>query len=309
MFEVEKMMTVHNTKYHTFRHISDVTQTVASICHHGGKALGLDDADYFTLTVGALCHDLEHSGTNNMYHINAETDLAIRYNDISVLENHHCAQAFTLFKDTRIRLLDGMESGLQRRVRKNMIAIILATDMSMHFTLKSELDDCVTRNKGFLLSNGTAPTGAENGISGLNEKDKLTMMKSILHTADISNPAKKWSISKAWSDLVVVEFFEQGDREKAEGLPVSMNMDRLTTQQDELSINFSDFIVAPQFISMAAGMPMFRLVLSNLIKNRDTWMATLEARIKDTEDGAAVLEKYASRGTVMAAKIQEATTT
>lgn len=30
----------------------------------------------------------------NVAQINAQTDLALRYNDISPLENHHCAVAF-----------------------------------------------------------------------------------------------------------------------------------------------------------------------------------------------------------------------
>lgn len=31
-----------------------------------------------------------------MSQINAQTDLALRYNDISPLENHHCAVAFSI---------------------------------------------------------------------------------------------------------------------------------------------------------------------------------------------------------------------
>jgi len=32
----------------------------------------------------------------NVVQINAQTDLALRYNDISPLENHHCAIAFAI---------------------------------------------------------------------------------------------------------------------------------------------------------------------------------------------------------------------
>lgn len=42
------------------------------------------------------------------YQINAQTELAIRYNDISPLENHHAAVAFELigqvFKNSRFHL-------------------------------------------------------------------------------------------------------------------------------------------------------------------------------------------------------------
>ena len=48
------------------------------------------------MLVAAFCHDLDHPGYNNVYQINARTELAIRYNDISPLENHHAAVAFDI---------------------------------------------------------------------------------------------------------------------------------------------------------------------------------------------------------------------
>lgn len=93
----------------------------------------LSRIDLLIMLTSALCHDLDHPGYNNVYQvtsppfwsgfksvlshhrgvcllficvrflnfsqINAQTDLALRYNDISPLENHHCAVAFSiLFK-------------------------------------------------------------------------------------------------------------------------------------------------------------------------------------------------------------------
>ena len=48
--------------------------------------------------VGALVHDVGHPGLNNNYQIMTNSPLAVRYNDRSVLENHHCSLAFTLFR-------------------------------------------------------------------------------------------------------------------------------------------------------------------------------------------------------------------
>jgi len=44
---------------------------------------------------GAI-HDFEHPGVNNIYLINSKNKLAVRYNDASVLENHHVAASFKL---------------------------------------------------------------------------------------------------------------------------------------------------------------------------------------------------------------------
>jgi len=48
-----------------------------------------------------------HTDTNMLhsYQINARTELAIRYNDISPLENHHCAVAFQILGKVRMSAL------------------------------------------------------------------------------------------------------------------------------------------------------------------------------------------------------------
>jgi hypothetical protein len=39
----------------------------------------LGDMDVFILLVSCICHDLDHPGYNNVYQINAKTELALRY--------------------------------------------------------------------------------------------------------------------------------------------------------------------------------------------------------------------------------------
>lgn len=38
----------------------------------------LGDMDAFILLVSCICHDLDHPGYNNIYQINAKTELALR---------------------------------------------------------------------------------------------------------------------------------------------------------------------------------------------------------------------------------------
>lgn len=48
------------------------------------------------MLIGGACHDHEHPGFNNVYLIETKNEIAIKYNDVSVLENHHVASTFAL---------------------------------------------------------------------------------------------------------------------------------------------------------------------------------------------------------------------
>lgn len=267
IWEVQRLMGTSINPYHNFRHVMDVAQSCACIVNEFAASFWLHDFDMFALYISAIVHDLEHPGTNNVYQVNASTPLAIRYNDISVLENHHCAKAFEVFMLPGCNITQNLKTEQKKYLRKTIISLVLVTDMTQHFNLRGELDGVITRHM------------VDSMPTKLDEKDTLVVLKSILHTCDISNPAKPWAVSKKWSDLVLQEFLEQGDREKRENLPVSMNCDRDTTVQDELSINFTDFIVAPFFFSMAKLLPKMLKVCKILHANRNEWHSIYTQRV------------------------------
>ena len=49
-----------------------------------------------------------------------------------------------------------------------------------------------------------------------------------LHCCDISQQTRKFPVAKKWTYLLFEEFFDQGDKEKEQMLPVSMLCDRNT---------------------------------------------------------------------------------
>lgn len=292
MFEIERLMSVHLNPYHNYTHVMDVLQSVSALLLSYDGAKWLSDVDIYSLILSAIVHDLEHPGTNNPYHVNSSSPLAIRYNDIAVLESYHCAKAFEVFHSLNMGVFSGMTVDQRKYIRKIMIASILSTDMTTHFSLKDELDSLVNRIQADVSK---FPVN-DQGKHDLPEKDKLTLIKSILHVCDISNPSKPWEISKRWSDLVLEEFFAQGDLEKRQNLPISMNCDRLTTNQDELSLNFNDFIVAPFFFSITKFFPSAIEICKILEANRSTWNNMLVQRLSNTTQGdAAKIDEIISK--------------
>ncbi|CAO3600457.1 unnamed protein product [Absidia cylindrospora] len=98
------------------------------------------------------------------------------------------------------------------------------------------------------------------------------LCRIILHAADISNTVRPWFISKQWSDLIVQEFFQQGDAEKQAGMNVSPGMDRNESNQATISLKFGDFVVKPYFEALAGVLPKSRVFLTTLAENRLEWM-------------------------------------
>ncbi len=52
--------------------------------------------EIFGIILAAIIHDFDHPGLNNAFMINSRSDIAIRYNDVSVLENYHIASAYQI---------------------------------------------------------------------------------------------------------------------------------------------------------------------------------------------------------------------
>jgi high affinity cGMP-specific 3',5'-cyclic phosphodiesterase 9 len=50
-----------------------------AIILHGNLLEKLGELDVLILLISCICHDLDHPGYNNIYQINARTELALRY--------------------------------------------------------------------------------------------------------------------------------------------------------------------------------------------------------------------------------------
>ena len=75
------------------------------------------------------------------------------------------------------------------------------------------------------------------------EDDNQNYMNLLIHSADISNPTKKFDIYFKWAKLVVEEFYYQGDKEKELGLKCSCDRNKVSLYKSQLG--FIDFIITP----------------------------------------------------------------
>uniref|UniRef100_A0A4W6F4Y4 Phosphodiesterase n=1 Tax=Lates calcarifer TaxID=8187 RepID=A0A4W6F4Y4_LATCA len=217
----------YKNPYHNLMHAADVTQTIHYFLLKTGIVHWLTELEIFAIIFAAAIHDFEHTGTTNNFHIQTRSDTAMLYNDRAVLENHHVSAAYRLLQnDDEMNILSNLSKDDWRELRTLVVEMVLATDMSCHFQQ-------IKAMKGLLQQ----PEAI----------DKPKALSLLLHTADISHPAKRWELHHHWTTSLLEEFFRQGDKEAELGLPFSPLCDRKSTMVAQSQIGFIDFIVEPTF--------------------------------------------------------------
>ena len=93
---------------------------------------------------------------------------------------------------------------------------VIATDMSKHMSLLADLKTMVETKKV-----------AGSGVLLLdNYVDRIQVLQNMVHCADLSNPTKPREIYVKWVGRIMEEFFQQGDKERAQGMDISPMCDR-----------------------------------------------------------------------------------
>ncbi|KAK3101817.1 hypothetical protein FSP39_006588 [Pinctada imbricata] len=226
--------------FHNFKHCFMVAQMMYGLTWLIDLPSLLDDLDIMILLTSAICHDLDHPGYNNAYQINARTELAMRYNDISPLENHHCAVAFEILEKKHCNIFCNMSKDQYRKVREGMIKCILATDMAKHNEILNS----------FKAINTTSQFDANN------KEHKSLLLMILIKVADISNECRPMDVAEPWLECLLEEFFNQSDMEKLEGLPVAPFMDREKVTKSSSQIGFIKFALLPLFESLCELFPV-----------------------------------------------------
>ena len=90
-------------KYHNQCHASDVMNHLYDMIFNCDvfKICQMEPMDVFLTIISGAAHDMDHPGTNNAFEMKSHSKLAILYNDISILEQHHAASFFFLLENTQ----------------------------------------------------------------------------------------------------------------------------------------------------------------------------------------------------------------
>jgi hypothetical protein len=241
--------------------------------------------------------------------VNTGSALALRYNDASVLENHHCSVGFAAMD--RSGILKGLDGADVKALRKLFVAAVLATDMSVHKDLLARVAARAAPEPGA----GVAPaselppsvTAAGGGFSRDSSDDRQLLISFLLHSADLCNPLFPPPMSRRIASELALEFSRQAELERQQGLPITVMVAADDVAQAKVrcvhaymrscvvrvrapltapffsyclqaELGFITFVVQPLYATLAKISPVLGAKCMSLIdENRAAWNAVIAA--------------------------------
>ncbi|XP_037830596.1 cAMP-specific 3',5'-cyclic phosphodiesterase 4C isoform X2 [Kryptolebias marmoratus] len=255
-----------NVAYHNSLHAADVTQSTHVLLSTPALDAVFTDLEILAALFAAAIHDVDHPGVSNQFLINTNSELALMYNDESVLENHHLAVGFKLLHQENCDIFQNLTKRQRQSLRKLVIDMVLATDMSKHMTLLADLKTMVETKKV-----------TSSGVLLLDHyTERIQVLKNMVHCADLSNPTKSLLLYRQWTERIMEEFFRQGDKERERGMEISAMCDKHTASVEKSQVGFIDYIVHPLWETWADLVhPDAQEILDTLEENREWYLNTM----------------------------------
>ncbi|KAG2439842.1 hypothetical protein HYH02_010474 [Chlamydomonas schloesseri] len=281
--------------YHSATHAADVLQTLHVIVHGAQlQAHYLNPLGLLAAYMAAILHDYGHPGLTNDFLIATSDPLAVRYNDRSPLENHHAAASFAVMRRPELDALAPLTADQRKEFRKLVIEMILATDMKQHFALLSQFNTVhrlaafkaaehkvasprgsrgqYTELQSVVVVPNHAPSGPSGGGAGgaggsgddhaaaaapkpSDETERLLSLQLAIKVADLGHLGESLEVHKRWLAGLEEEFFRQGDKEKALGIPISPLFDRGKQGVSKSQVGFYEFVALPLAHALTSVFP------------------------------------------------------
>eukprot|EP01065_Artemidia_motanka_P025607 TRINITY_DN305_c0_g1_i2.p1 TRINITY_DN305_c0_g1~~TRINITY_DN305_c0_g1_i2.p1 ORF type:complete len:1267 (+),score=597.57 TRINITY_DN305_c0_g1_i2:72-3803(+) len=248
----------HPNPYHNSMHAADVLHIVHYCLGPGGgqAKLKCSDEKVFAALLSGAVHDFNHPGINNAFHVRCQNYLAVLFNDRSVNENIHASSVFELMRMDKFNILSSFKGEAYDRMRDDMVEFILGTDMGLHAMILSRFKKRIEEMDSKLHKS---------------ESDVNLGITMCVKLADISNCGRPQKLYHGWCNVIVDEFFQQGDRERLQGMPVSPFMDRYTTVMSKGQIGFMNYIVMPLFECMGEYLEEMHMATAIAEENKGFW--------------------------------------
>lgn len=247
--------------YHNWRHAFNVAQTLFTIFYTGQMDTWFTDMEIMVMLVGALCHDLDHRGTNNNFQMLSESPIARLYGT-STMERHHFDHSVMLLKTEGSDIFTSLPDEKYKLAMTMLEEAILSTDLALYFKKRTAFQTVV-----------------EQQLADWSKFDNRDVLRGMLMTAcDVAAITKPWPIQQRTAELVASEFFYQGDMERAQFSkePIPM-MDREKHQElPKMQVGFIDFVCMQLYKAFYHINPHLKPLYDGVVNNRKNWQDLID---------------------------------
>ncbi|KAG8189630.1 hypothetical protein JTE90_009561 [Oedothorax gibbosus] len=260
----------HQNPYHNSTHAADVLQATAYFLSKPRLKAIFDPIDEVVSLIAAAVHDIDHPGRNSAFLCNTGSELAILYNDVSVLESHHSALAFKLtMSSDKVNIFYNLNKDSYKEMRRSIIDMVLATEMTKHFEHLSKFVNVFTKSVEAEEDESVEPS---LDLSAMSTPENIVLVKRILiKCADVSNPTRPLSLCIEWANRIAEEYMSQTDEERSKSLPIVMPaFDRTKCSIPKSQIGFIDYFVNDMFDAWDAFCDVPEL-MENIKTNYEYW--------------------------------------
>ena len=257
--------------FHNACHAADVCHSLVYFVNHTELIKNISGLDLLACIFAALSHDISHPGLTNRYLVLTQDDMAITYNDVSVLENMHASSLFRILREDDSDVFADVPADDTMIIRKLIIEMVLETDMSKHFA-----------SVGRFRSRSKKP-----GINYSKQEDKFFCLAFALKCADAGYSAKSLDIHVEWTERAAEEFFLQGDLERDLGMEISTYCDRNSADIVKSQITFLSLICRPMIEAWTDFLKTDEINFSckeQMDRNLDYWENRARGRRSVTPD-------------------------
>lgn len=256
-----------NVPYHNWAHAFSVAHamfTVIKTSEHRFTPI-----ECLALYVACLCHDLDHRGKTNAFMVKSASPLAAIYST-STMEHHHFNHTVTILQNEGHNIFKHLTSAEYKQILSDIRHCILATDLALFFANRSRLQDIADKGE----------------FSWDNADHRRLVMANSMTAADLCSMYKPWKLQVQLVDVIMEEFWQQGDEERSQGLTPMPMMDRQKKNElPHLEVGFLVGICLPCYEVMAQILPETKPMVNGAVANLKKWreLADKEALEKEKE--------------------------
>ncbi|KAM9769298.1 cGMP-specific 3',5'-cyclic phosphodiesterase [Menidia menidia] len=251
-----------NVPYHNWSHALSTAQSMFAMLMATDQLQNIfTRQEILALMIATLNHDIDHRGVSNSYIERSQQPLAQLYGHSS-LENHHYNLCLFILSNDGSQILNSLSAEDHKAVLQLIKRAILATDLNVYMQRRKEF---------FTLAN-------KSSVSWKSEKQRDLLRSMLMTASDLSAITKPWPEQRRIANLVAMEFFAQGDKEREEFKikPIDIMNRENSTRLPFMQVEYIDEICYPLYKAVSKLFDTCSPLMDACKKNRENWLQYAE---------------------------------